>query len=145
MGTVNEESIITSVLLSSAAGQGQWRRVRELYVLERDEEVSVMLFDENCHWGVIEADDPEYPLESPAVSEDEDVDEGYDSGSMRPNGGDEGVVGDSSGEVEDGGASTSAPEGTLHVMDLHQELTPHFLVKLQNWFSSEKPVFAAQN
>ena len=27
----------------------------------------------------------------------------------------------------------------------HQELTPHFLVKLQNWFSSVKPVFAAQN
>ena len=23
--------------------------------------------------------------------------------------------------------------------------TPHFLVKMQNWFSSEKPVFAAQN
>ena len=122
VGTVNEESIITSALLSSAAGQGQWRRVRELYVLERDEEVSVMLFDENCHWGIIEADDPEYPLESPAVSEDEeceeDVDEGYDSGNMRPHGGDGGVVGDGSGEVEDGRASTSAPEGTPHVMDL---------------------------
>ena len=72
VGTVNEESVITSAMLSSAAGQGQWRRVRELYVLERDEEVSVMLFDENCHWGIIEADDPEYPPESPAVSEDEE-------------------------------------------------------------------------
>ena len=35
MGTVNTDSIITSVLLRSASEEGRWRRVRELYVLER--------------------------------------------------------------------------------------------------------------
>ena len=34
-----------------------------------------MLFDENCYWGIIEVDDPEYPLESPAASEGEGEDE----------------------------------------------------------------------
>ena len=52
--------------------------MRELYVLERGEEVSVMLFDENCYWGIIEVDDPEYPLESPAASEGENEGEGED-------------------------------------------------------------------
>ena len=59
VGTVSTESIITSVLLPCAAREGRWRRVRELYVLERGEEVSVMLFDEHCRWGIIEVDDPE--------------------------------------------------------------------------------------
>ena len=33
------------------------------------EEVSVIL--DRVHWGIVEVDDPEYPLESPEVSEDE--------------------------------------------------------------------------
>ena len=49
--------------------EGEWSRVNEVYMDDGSEEVSVIL--DRVHWGMVEVDDPEYPLESPEVSEDE--------------------------------------------------------------------------
>ena len=51
------------------ASGGEWSRVNEVYMDDGVEEVSVIL--DRVHWGIVEVDDPEYPLESPEVSEDE--------------------------------------------------------------------------
>ena len=86
--------------------EGEWSRVNEVYMDDGSEEVSVIL--DRVHWGMVEVDDPEYPLESPEVSEDEgeglfEGDGGStDGGDIR--GGEDGeevcLVGEGGGQVD---------------------------------------------
>ena len=50
-------------------GWGPWSRVNEVHAHDGKEEVSVIL--DRVQWDIIEVGDPEYPLDSPEVSEDE--------------------------------------------------------------------------
>ena len=54
-------------------GGGPWSRVNEVHVHDGEEEVSVIL--DRVQWDILEVGDPEYPLESPDVSENEGVDD----------------------------------------------------------------------
>ena len=54
-------------------GGSPWSRGNEVHVHDGEEEVSVIL--DRVQWDILEAGDPEYPLESPDVSEDEGVDD----------------------------------------------------------------------
>ena len=75
-GIVGREAVVGRVTWivhgapeTADASGGEWSRVNEVYMDDGVEEVSVIL--DRVHWGIVEVDDPEYPLESPEVSEDE--------------------------------------------------------------------------